>query len=320
MAHNINRNNGKDSIVWAGETPWHRLGTKLPEAFTAAEALQHGGLDYTVEKVGLQTVDGAKVPNRFALRRTDTKAVLGVCAGMYQPLQNRDAFAFFDGAFGKDKARYEVAGVLGAGERVWLLAKLPGEFEAVKGDAVSKFLLLTNGFDTNEPVRARFTPVRVVCQNTLSLALGQTASEVRVQHIGNVKAKLEIAGNLLRSAGVYFNETQDLFRGFAKYGMKQAELSGYFAEVITGDRSANVNELHPVTRNRILKVQELNETGVGHEIKGVRGTLWGAYNAVTEYVDHFKTSEDLGYLVDGGGAKLKQRAFDVAKEWALAAN
>ena len=320
MAHNINRTNGKDSIVWAGQTPWHRLGTQLPEAFTAAEALRHGGLDYTVEKVAIQTVDGAKVPNRYALRRTDTGAVLGVCAGMYQPLQNNDAFAFFDGVFGKDKARYEVAGVLGAGERVWLLAKLPGEFEAVKGDAVSKFLLLTNGFDTNEPVRARFTPVRVVCQNTLSLALGQTASEVRVQHIGNVKAKLEIAGNLLRSAGVYFNETQDLFRGFAKYGMKQAELSGYFAEVITGDRSANVNELHPVTRNRILKVQELNETGVGHEIKGVRGTLWGAYNAVTEYVDHFKTSEDLGYLVDGGGAKLKQRAFDVAKEWALAAN
>lgn len=320
MAHNINRTNGKDSIVWAGETPWHRLGTKLPEAFTAAAALQHGGLDYTVEKVGLQTVDGAAVPNRFALRRTDSKAVLGVCAGMYQPLQNRDAFAFFDGAFGKDKARYEVAGVLGAGERVWLLARLPGEFEAVKGDAVNKFLLLTNGFDTNEPVRARFTPVRVVCQNTLSLALGKTASEVRVQHIGNVKAKLEIAGNLLRAAGIYFNETQELFRGFAKYGMKTAEVRGYVAEVLTGDRSAKIDELHPVTRNRILQVKRLNETGAGHDIKGVRGTLWGAYNAVTEYVDRLRTVVDLGYLVDGGGAKLKQRAFEVAKEWALAAN
>lgn len=320
MAHNINRTNGKDSIVWAGQTPWHRLGTQLPEAFSAAEALRHGGLDYTVTKVGLQTVDGAAVPNRYALRRTDTGAVLGVCAGMYQPLQNRDAFAFFDGVFGKDKARYEVAGVLGDGERVWLLAKLPGEFEAIKGDALNQYLLLTNGFDTNEPVRARFTPVRVVCQNTLSLALSKTASEVRVQHIGNVKAKMDIAGNLLRAAGLYFDETKELFRGFAKYGMKQAEVSGYFAEVITGDRSANVNELHPVTRNRILKVQELNETGIGHDIKGVRGTLWGAYNAVTEYVDHVRTGEDLGYIVDGGGAKLKQRAFEVAKEWALAAN
>lgn len=320
MAHNINRTNGKDSIVWAGQTPWHRLGTQLPEAFSAAEALRHGGLDYTVTKVGLQTVDGDKVPNRFALRRTDTGAVLGVCAGMYQPLQNKDAFAFFDGVFGKDKACYEVAGVLGDGERVWLLAKLPGEFDAIKGDSVNQYLLLTNGFDTNEPVRARFTPIRVVCQNTLTLALGKTASEVRVQHIGNVKAKMEIAGNLLRAAGLYFDETKELFRGFAKYGMKQAEVSGYFAEVIAGDRSANVNELHPVTRNRILKVQELNETGIGHDIKGVRGTLWGAYNAVTEYVDHVRTGEDLGYIVDGGGAKLKQRAFEVAKEWALAAN
>lgn len=320
MAHNINRTNGKDSIVWAGQTPWHRLGTQLSEAFTAAEALRHGGLDYTVEKVGLQTVDGAKVPNRYALRRTDTGAVLGVCAGMYQPLQNKDAFGFFDGVFGKDKARYEVAGVLGQGERVWLLAKLPGEFEAIKGDAVNQYLLLTNGFDTNEPVRARFTPIRVVCQNTLTLALAKTASEVRVQHIGNVKAKMEIAGNLLRAAGLYFDETKELFRGFTKVGMTKAGVRGYAAEVITGDRNANVNAMHPVTRNRILKVEELNETGIGHDIKGVRGTLWGAYNAVTEYVDHVRTGEDLGYLVDGGGAKLKQRAFEVAKEWALAAN
>lgn len=320
MAHNINRTNGKDSIVWAGKTPWHRLGTQLPEAFTAADALKHGGLDYTVEKVGLRTVDGESVPNRYALRRTDTRAVLGVCAGMYQPLQNRDAFAFFDGAFGKDKARYEVAGVLGAGERVWLLARLPGEFEVIKGDAANKFLLLTNGFDTNEPVRARFTPVRVVCQNTLSIALRTTASEVRVQHIGNVKAKMEIAGNLLRAAGVYFDETAGTFREFAKTKMVSAELRGYFAEVITGDRSTNIEELHPVTRNRIAKVEALHETGIGHEIKGVRGTLWGAYNAVTEYVDHNRTAEDLGYILDGGGAKLKQRAFEVAKEWALAAN
>lgn len=75
MAHNINRTNGKDSIVWAGQTPWHRLGTQLSEAFSASEALRHGGLDYTVAKVGLQTVDGDKVPNRFALRRTDTGEV-----------------------------------------------------------------------------------------------------------------------------------------------------------------------------------------------------------------------------------------------------
>jgi phage/plasmid-like protein (TIGR03299 family) len=320
MAHNINRNNGKDSIVWTGQTPWHRLGTALPEAFTAAEALKHGGLDYTVEKVGLMTADGQGIPSRYALRRTDTKAVLGVCADMYQPLQNRDAFAFFDGAFGKDKARYEVAGVLGAGERVWLLAKLPGEFEAIKGDAVNQYLLLTNGFDTNEPVRARFTPIRVVCQNTLSLALGTTASEMRVQHIGNVRVKMEIAGKLLKAAGLFFDEAAGLFQSFARQSMKQADIRGFASQVLTGDRLESLDAVHPVTRNRIMKVEELHETGIGHDIRGVRGTLWGAYNAVTEYVDHSRTSEDLGYIVDGGGAKLKQRAFEVAKEWALAAN
>lgn len=322
MAHNINRTNGKDSIVWTGETPWHRLGTKLPEAFTAADALTHGGLDYTVEKVGIQTVDGGTISDRYALRRTDTKAVLGICAGMYRPLQNREAFAFFDGVFGKDKARYEVAGALGDGERVWMLAKLPGEFEALKGDSVNRFLLLTNGFDTNEPVRARFTPIRVVCQNTLTAALAGTKSEIRVQHIGNVQAKMEIAGKLLKAAGVYFDETAQHFRAFARRSMKAATLRNYVLDVIAPDRDtdAKFDDLHPVTRNRVTEVERIHETGLGHDIKGVRGTLWGAYNAVTEYVDHGRTKGDLGYLVDGGGAKTKQRAFEVALDLAKASN
>jgi phage/plasmid-like protein (TIGR03299 family) len=322
MAHNINRTAGKYSIVWTGQTPWHRLGTALPEAFTAAEALQHGGLDYTVEKVPLQTMDGEAIRDRFGLRRTDTRAVLGICAGMYRPLQNREAFSFFDGVFGKDKARYEVAGALGDGERVWMLAKLPGEFEALKGDSVNQYLLLTNGFDTNEPVRARFTPVRVVCQNTLSLAMAGTQSEVRVQHIGNVHGKLEIAGKLLKAAGVYFDEAAANFRAFAVTKLKAASLRSYVLNVVAPEREAGakLEDLHPVTRNRVAEVEKMNETGVGHDIKGVRGTLWGAYNAVTEYVDHNRTREDLGYIVDGGGARLKQRAFEVALDIAKSAN
>src|SRR5437899_1521645 len=193
MAHNIERRNGKDSIVYAGATPWHRLGTPVKEAFDAQTALKHGGLDFTVEKVGIQTLDGAGIENRFALRRTDTKDVLGIVTDFYKPLQNREAFSFFDGVFGKGKARYEVAGVLGKGEKVWLLAKLPGDFTVGKQDLVGKWLLLTNGHDTCEPVRAKFTGIRVVCQNTLTAALRGTDSEIRVQHIGNVPAKLELA-------------------------------------------------------------------------------------------------------------------------------
>src|SRR5260370_22283704 len=141
MAHNLNidKKTGRAVIVFAGETPWHRLGQKVEKAFDAITALKQGGLDFTVEKTAIALADSKKIiPNRFAIRRTDTKDVLGIVTDVYQPLQNRDAFSFFDGVFGKDKARYEVAGALGLGERVWLLATLPGDFSIVGEDVVGK--------------------------------------------------------------------------------------------------------------------------------------------------------------------------------------
>jgi phage/plasmid-like protein (TIGR03299 family) len=323
MAHNINRTNGKDSMVYAGETPWHRLGTALPECFTAADALKHGGLDFDVLKVPIYLDGGVQIPGRHALQRTDTKDVLGLCADMYQPLQNREAFSFFDGVFGKDKARYETAGVLGKGEKIWLLAKLPGDFAVQGNDVVGKWLLLTNGHDTNEPIRARFTPIRVVCQNTLTAALRGKASEVRVQHIGRVPDKLRLAGKLLKEAGVYFEDIQAAFQGFSKRQLKAEGLRKYALDVIAADRAPGVKfeDLHPVTRNRVIEIEKRHESGRGTDMKGVRGTLWGAYNAVTEWIDHDRAEgRDLGYLIHGGGANLKERAFQVAADLVKANN
>lgn len=319
MAHNIENRNGKNSIVWTGETPWHRLGQQVKEAFDARTALKQGGLDFTVEKVGIQTVAGDVIPNKFALQRTDTKDVLGLVTDFYKPLQNREAFSFFDGVFGKGKARYEVAGVLGKGEKVWLLAQLPGEFSVTGNDTVGKYLLLTNGHDANEPIRAKFTPIRVVCQNTLNAALRTTDSEIRIQHIGNVPEKLEIAGKLLKQAGIYFDDIQTVFRGFAKRQITGKALRQYAVRVIGGDE-AGEDDLSAPARKAITKIEELHETGRGSDIKSVRGTLWGAYNAVTEYVDHIKTGSDLSYMATGRGGEIKQRAFNVAQALAVASN
>lgn len=320
MAHNIERRNGKDSIVYAGETPWHRLGKKMEMAFDAKTALKQGGLDFTVEKVGIKTNDGAAIENRFALRRTDTKDVLGIVTDFYQPLQNREAFGFFDSVFGKGKARYEVAGVLGKGEKVWLLARLPGDFRIGKEDLVGKWLLLTNGHDTSEPVRAKFTPIRVVCQNTLTAALRGTESEVRVQHIGNVAGKLEIAGKLLKQAGVYFEDVQTMFNGFLRKQLKGVGVQDYALRVMAGDEAGKLEDLSPIARRSITRICELHDTGRGSDIKGIRGTLWGAYNAVTEYIDHDKTTESLSYMATGRGADIKQRAFSVAAEMVKGGN
>ena len=237
--------------------------------------------------------------------------MLGIVTDFYQPLQNRDAFAFFDGIFGKDKARYEVAGALGLGERVWLLAKLPGDFRITGEDVVGKWLLLTNGHDTNEAVRARFTPIRVVCQNTLNAALRGTQSEVRVQHIGDVKAKLEVAGKLLKTAGIYYDEIQTVFRGFVAKKMKEKDIRRYAQRVFGGDH-ARLEDLAPVTLKAIDRVVDLSETGEGSRLKGVRGSMWGAYNGVTQYIDHERT-KNVAYIATGRGAEIKQRAFDVAQ-------
>jgi phage/plasmid-like protein (TIGR03299 family) len=321
MAHNIENRNGKNSIVYAGETPWHKLGQKLGQAFDAETALREGGLDFTVEKVGLQTVDGTPLVNRFGLRRTDTKDVLGVVTDFYKPLQNREAFGFFDGVFGKGKARYEVAGVLGKGEKVWLLAKLPGDFRVGKEDLVGKWLLLTNGHDTCEPVRAKFTPIRVVCQNTLSAALSGTESEIRVQHIGNVAGKLEIAGKLLKQAGIYFEDVQAAFSGFLRKQLKGVGVQDYALRTLQSATIApKLEEVSPAMRRAVTRICELHDTGRGSDIKGTRGTLWGAYNAVTEYVDHDRTSDSLAYMATGRGAEIKQRAFSMAVEMAKGAN
>lgn len=319
MAHNLEIRNGRASIAFAGQTPWHRLGQQIDHAFDAATALQAGGLDFTVEKVGLQTIDGSRIADRFALRRTDTKDVLGIVSDFYKPLQNREAFSFFDGVFGKDKARYEVAGVLGKGEKVWLLAKLPGDFTVTGHDLVGKWLLLTNGHDTSEPVRARFTPIRVVCQNTLNAALRRTESELRVQHIGNVPQKLELAGKLLAQAGVYFDEIQTVFRGFAAHKLTGKILRNYTVRVIGGDE-ASFDDLGPIQKKQVNRIEELHDTGRGSELKSVRGTLWGAYNAVTEFVDHVKTETDLRYMAVGRGSDIKQRAFTVAQDLAVDGN
>lgn len=323
MAHNLEIRNGKASFAYSGATPWHRLGQPLPECFDAATALREARLDFTVEKTPVAFADTRKtIPGQFAIRRTDNGAPLGIVGNYYQPCQNSDAFAFFDGVFGADKARYECAGVLGEGERVWLLAKLPGDFRIVGDDVVGKYLLLTNNHDGSESVRARFTPIRVVCQNTLNAALRENnGQQISVQHMGDVKAKLALAGKLLSAAGVYFKDSEETFRAFAKFKAGDTTRRDYFARAITNDVAATYDELATTTRKSVDKCEELHATGRGADLKGVRGTLWGAYNALTEWVDHVKTQDDgLFYMAAGRGARIKSRGFAMAKELLTSSN
>jgi phage/plasmid-like protein (TIGR03299 family) len=195
MGHNLNTSNGRASMFYVGDPPWHNLGIRLDHPATAEEAIEAAQLDYTVKKKPLRAVIHAKrhaeVGDHFATVRLDTGDVLGVVGSRYEVIQNRDAFAFFDALVGDDEAIYHTAGVLGKGERIWILAKLPDYIRVGKNDLVEKYLLLTNSHDGSSLVRAKLTPIRVVCQNTLSVALNGSEQEVRIRHTANAREKLE---------------------------------------------------------------------------------------------------------------------------------
>ena len=167
-----------DKMMWVGEKPWHGEGTKLENVATSAEAIEAAGLDWKVEKRGLYfaQTDGTTqlIPGKYATVRTDNQVALGIVGKVYTPLQNKEAFSFFDSIVGVKEAMYHTAGSLGKGERVWILAKLPGYIKVTEDDVVEKYLLLANSHDGSSAVEMLFTPVRVVCQNTLNLAISTT--------------------------------------------------------------------------------------------------------------------------------------------------
>ena len=296
MSANI-EHNGKANIAYAGDSPWHKLGQRLQVAFDAETALKEANLDWEVEVVPLyhQTAPDNWEPSKFrkTVRRSDSMEEFGTVGMRYVPLQNREAFGFFDGLFGEGKCRFDTAGYVGDGGRIWILARLEDNepIEVLKDDIVEKYILLTNDHTGRFAVIAMFTPIRVVCQNTLTLAIqdavsGKAATDcVRVKHLGDVPNKLVFAGKVLKQAGVFYDEVKYVFQAFADKQIGTEATRQYIYDSVYwagGDDSK--------ARERVVdEVEGLIWEGRGHDIKGVRGSVWGAYNAITEYVDHVKS-------------------------------
>ena len=214
MAHNINYNEQKQqhSFFSVKEKAWHGLGQIVSDYPTSAEALKFAGLDYTVEKRKLFTYDNEnqngnpdtdiiipeiEVPNYFATIRTDSEQVLGVVGKDYEVVQNTDAFAFFDAIVGGEGIQYETAGALGNGERIFITAKLPSYIKVGSDDLIEQYLFLTTSHNGFGSITAAFTPVRIVCNNTLSAALRNCSNSIKIRHTQNAKERLEEAHKLM---------------------------------------------------------------------------------------------------------------------------
>ena len=298
---------------YSGTEPslWHNLGIELNHPKTAREAIKMAGLDYTVMKKSLGLKTGLK-QDAYATVRTDTKDVLGFVNKSYEPIQNIDAFIFFDDWVAENEAIYETAGVLGKGECIWILAKLPGYINVHGNDMVNKYLLLTNSHDGSSHVRVKLTPIRVVCNNTLTAAL-QGAGEVQISHTPNSAQDLEQAGAMLGLSNYLYEQLEVMFNSMAARKITDGQLRDYVQALVPDNEETENTARTENIRNSVL---QLHESGRGAHL--ARGTWWGAFNSVAEYTDHMMLDEDsntrLNSIWFGRGEQLKLKAFRLAEK------
>lgn len=315
MAHNV------ESMMYAGAAPWHGIGVAVPREVTSVDALRLASLDWPVATVPLLAEsNGPGTPGdgvegwRAVIRLSDRKP-LGVVGERYRPIQNSEAFGFFDAIVGTGEAIYHTAGSLDGGRKVWILAKLPGEIRVAGDDVTEKYLLLTNSHDGSTALRMFFTPVRVVCQNTLNLALREGAGEgVSIRHTTSATVKLEQAREALGIAVRYYDRFGEQAAQLAAARYEDRQLAELTEELFP----AMEDELSTRRLKAREKVIELFEYGKGHE--GIRGSAWAALNAVAEYADHHRSARGssdaaraearLNSAWFGSGAALKRLAFE----------
>jgi phage/plasmid-like protein (TIGR03299 family) len=313
------------------ETPWHGLGKVLPGAPNVDEAIVMAGLDWEAQlHRNYIRVEGVEhQTSTYAVVRSTDKSILGTVGPTFKPLQNRDAFKWFQPWLDAGEATLETAGSLKHGRRVWVLAKVTRpNMEIVPGDEVAKFILLSNGHDGTMAVRAGLTPVRVVCANTLAAAHEDGGSKLfRIRHTNSTTAALEQIREIANLADAKFEASKDEYRALARKGVRTEDLKAYVQKVfkpkliegggpLVGEEEDDEDACKRVTENII----PLFENGRGTDIPGVRGTLWGAYNSVTEYLQHERgrsADNRLDSAWFGQGATLNQRALQTALKMAV---
>lgn len=290
---------------------WHGLGTVLPNAPSIQEALIASGLNWKAELRDMYMLGTGRVKDHKCVVRDTDGMQLGVVGNQFVPLQNDEAFDWFAPVIDSGEATIEAAGSLREGKRVWILASVKGaQAEVTQGDNVKSYILLAHGHDGTLAIRAGFTTVRVVCMNTLGMALNQDAKKLfKIRHTSGAKVNLEAAQKAFDMQRGVLKVQADTFRMLARKTCSKGNLIRYVREVLqpgAGDDSKAVVR-------HVDSVVDLAVNGRGAELS--RGTLWGAYNAVTEHITH-ERGRSAESRVDsqwfGAGAQMATRALEVA--------
>lgn len=320
MAHNLNINNGKVSFAAKGEKAWHGLGTYVENAMTASEALELGGLNFEVAKMPI-SIAGTDIilENKVATVRMDNNQPLGVVSESYEVIQNADMFNFFDPIIDRGEAIYETVGALGKGERVFLSAKLPNDI-VVKGEQVNNYILLTGGHDGRSPLVIGFTPVRVVCNNTLTIALRNIQNRYTIAHFKNADQKIKEASKAMGLASKFISELDPIMNQMAKVKMNDAQLKQFIIDAMKPAKEILDEEGKVKLSAQLIKtvesIEEFAHTHETQQTKAAKGTLWGAYNSISGWMHHVKDykndNDRMSDIVYNVGSEKISKAFDLA--------
>lgn len=270
-----------ETMFYVRETPWHGLGTRVMEAPSSKEALGLAGLDWKVVQEPVYTQAEELIEGYKANVRDTDRKVLGVVTNRYRIIQNEEAFGFTDALLGEG-VRYETAGSLQGGRKVWLLARLPHEY-IISGERISPYLVFSNAHDGSGAVRVALTPIRVVCNNTLNLALSTAKRSWSMMHTGNVQEKLEEAKDTLFRAETYMDSLGKEFDELRKKKLTDKQVMDYIEILLPMEDNTT-----PQQRKNISRLRE--DMGRRYfdapDLKTVGKNAYRFINAVSDFATH----------------------------------
>ena len=316
MAHEI------EGQKFAGtQLAWHRVGKVVDHPMTAEEAMEQADMDTVNEKrrIWIKEEDELiEIPDYRAVVRLDDLRVLGVVKDAYHIIQNREAFGFMDSIIGEGRAVYETAGSLRNGSRMFLTVKLEGSVN-IGPDKIDKYLCLSSSHDGSLALRVHWTPVRVVCANTLRASLQgfqDGLNGIAVYHHKNYKDRISEARKVLDLTDEYYAQMEIEWAKMLGEEMTKANFAQFVEKLFPKQETETTHR-----KNAKEKLAGLFNGGAGHD--AIANTRWAAYNAVAQYVDHEKTcrgskraSQDSNRMESamwGGGYRMKQQAFDLLR-------
>lgn len=270
-----------ETMFYVRETPWHGLGTRVMEAPGSEEALEVAGLNWKVRQEPIYTDNNLLIPGYKANVRDSDNKVLGVVTDRYKVVQNDEAFAFTDGLLGEG-VRYETAGALLDGRKVWILARMPREF-IINGEQISPYLVFSNTHDGSGAIKVAVTPIRVVCNNTLNLALTTAKRSWSMVHTGDVQGKMEEAKQTLFMAEKYMSKLGREFETLRKIELTDRQVMDYIKLLLPYENEDN--SLHVRNINRLREDMQRRYFDAP-DLKDVGNNAYRFVNAVSDFATH----------------------------------